>query len=439
MDKREIRRTIRAARRAVPAADKARHDAQIAVELLARPDVSAAIASRAPICVYLAVADEIDLSRFISEARSRGAILAAPRWNGSSYSLSRLEGPFRQGPHDIPEPAADIPVAPADVALWIVPGLAFTVSGGRLGYGGGWYDRFFASADPAAPRIGVAYPFQIFSTLPSEPHDIPITDLVAAPDDHAIGFFDSGVGGLSVWRAVAELLPDESTDYISDAANCPYGGRSREEILFLARRHVRTLLARGAKLVVVACNTATAAAVDDLRAEWPDVPFVGLEPAVKPAALRSKTGVVGVLATKGTFQGRLYRETSARYAAGARVVTRVADDFVSLVERGVLDGPEVEEAVRAHITPLLESGVDQIVLGCTHFPFLKPVIERVAAGRASVIDPSAAVALQVKRVLTARGALKSPDAPPKRLFETTGDPASFTAFLNAQFPPALNS
>ncbi len=429
MDKREIRRTMRAARRAVPASDKARHDAQISAALLARPDVSAAIASHAPICVYLAVADEIDLSSFISEARSRGAALAAPRWNGASYSLARLEGPLRSGPHDIPEPAADVPVPPSSISLWIVPGLAFTASGGRLGYGGGWYDRLFAAADPAAPRIGVAYPFQIVSTLPSEPHDIPITDVVAAPDDHAIGFFDSGVGGLSVWRAVAGLLPRESTDYISDAANCPYGGRPCEEIRSLARRHVRTLLARGAKLVVVACNTATAAAVDDLRAEWPDVPFVGLEPAVKPAALRSKTGVVGVLATKGTFQGRLYRETSARYASGARVVTRVADDFVSLVERGALDGPEVEAVVRAHITPLLESGADQIVLGCTHFPFLKPAIERIAAGRAEVIDPSAAVARQVKRVLTARGVLRTSDAPPARLFGTTGDAEGFESFL----------
>ena len=251
----------------------------------------------------------------------------------------------------------------------------------------------------------------------------------ASPGEHAIGLFDSGVGGLSVWRAVVELLPGESTDYISDARNCPYGGRPREEILSLARRHVRALLSRGAKLVVVACNTATAAAIDDLRAEWPEVPFVGLEPAVKPAALRSKTGVVGVLATKGTFQGRLYRETSARYASGARVVTRVADDFVSLVERGELDGPEVEAAVRAHITPLLDQGVDQIVLGCTHFPFLKPAIERVAAGRASVIDPSAAVARQVRRVLASRGALRTSAAPPARMFETTGDAERFASFL----------
>ena len=156
---------------------------------------------------------------------------------------------------------------------------------------------------------------------------------------------------------------------------------------------------------------------------------MGLEPAVKPAALRSKTGVVGVLATKGTFQGRLYRETSARYASGARVVTRVADDFVSLVERGELDGPEVEAAVRAHITPLLDQGVDQIVLGCTHFPFLKPAIERIAAGRASVIDPSAAVARQVRRVLTSRGALRTSAAPPARMFETTGDAERFASFL----------
>ena len=429
MEKREIRRAMRSTRRAVPPEEKSRHEAHIAQALLERGDVRAAIASRAPVCVYLATADEIDLAPFIAAVRSRGGRLAAPRWNGSSYSLSLLEGPLREGPRSIPEPAEDNPVSPAEISLWITPGLAFTASGDRLGYGGGWYDRFFAAAAPDAPRLGVAYPFQIVSALPAEPHDVPLTDVLAAPEERAIGFFDSGVGGLSVWRAVVKLLPCESTDYISDAANCPYGGRPPEEIRAFARRHVRTLLARGAKMVVVACNTATAAAVDDLRETWPDVPFIGLEPAVKPAACLSKTHVVGVLATKGTFQGRLYRETSARFAVGARVVTCTAEEFVPLVERGELDGPATEAVVSARIAPLLEAGADPIVLGCTHFPFLRPVIERVVAGRAAVIDPSAAVARQVRRILSERGLLRSPGSPPARRFETTGDAARLSGFL----------
>jgi len=427
VEKRDLRRSMRTARRAVPPEAKSRHEARIAQALLARRDVLSAIDAHSPVCVYLAVADEIDLAPFISEVRARGGVLVAPRWNGSAYALARLEGELREGPRGIPEPAYDDPVAPRDVGLWVAPGLAFTVDGARLGYGGGWYDRYFASASPTAPRIGVAYPFQIVSSLPCEKHDIALTNVLCAAEDHAIGFFDSGVGGLSIWRAVAALLPNESTDYIADSVNCPYGDRPPDEIRALARRHVRTLLARGAKLVVVACNTATAAAVDALRAEWPDVPFVGLEPAVKPAAARSRSGAVGVLATKGTFLGRLYRETSARFAAGARVETCVADDFVTLVERGILDGPEAETVVRSKVEPLLASGVDQIVLGCTHFPFLKPVIERVADGRAEVIDPSAAVAHQVKRVLSSRGLLRADVAPPSRFFETTGDGAAFRA------------
>ena len=220
-----------------------------------------------------------------------------------------------------------------------------------------------------------------------------------------VGFFDSGVGGLCVREAFRRRLPHEDTVYIADTANCPYGNRPAAEIVRLARRHVRTLLAHGCKMVVVACNTATAAAIDDLRATWPDVPFVGMEPAVKPAVLRSKSGVVGVLATQGTFNGRLYRETCARFARKTTVLTCVADEFVTLVERGETSGPAAEAAVRARLTPLIDAGCDMIVLGCTHFPHLRPLMEKVAAGRAAILDPSDAVARQARRVLESRGLL----------------------------------
>jgi glutamate racemase len=222
-----------------------------------------------------------------------------------------------------------------------------------------------------------------------------------------VGFFDSGVGGLCVREAFRRRLPHEDTVSIADTANCPYGNRPAAEIVRLARRHVRALLARGCKMVVVACNTATAAAIDDLRATWPDIPFVGMEPAVKPAGLRSKGGIVGVLATAGTFGGRLYRETCARFAKKTRVLTCVADDWVTLVEKGETTGPRAEASVRACVEPLLAAGADHLVLGCTHFPHLKPLIERVAAGRAAVLDPSDAVARQAERLLAARGLLNS--------------------------------
>lgn len=222
-----------------------------------------------------------------------------------------------------------------------------------------------------------------------------------------IGFFDSGVGGLCIRDAVKALLPHEDTVYYADSAYCPYGSRPPGEILSRARFLTEELLARACKMVVVACNTATAAAIDTLRAEWPEVPFIGMEPAVKPAALKSKSGVVGVLATEGTFHGRLYRETCARFAQGVTVLTCVADEFVRLVEAGETDGPRAEEVVRAKVVPLLAAGADHLVLGCTHFPHLKNVIARVAAGRAEIIDPAPAVAAQVARVLATRHLLNS--------------------------------
>ena len=214
-----------------------------------------------------------------------------------------------------------------------------------------------------------------------------------------VGFFDSGVGGECVLDAFRMRCPDEPTVYVADSENCPYGNKSPEEIVRLSKRIAADLIARGCEVVVVACNTATAAAIDDLRREWPGVPFVGMEPAVKPAAFGSRSGVVGVLATRGTFNGRLYRETSAKVSGSVRIIETVADEFVSLVERGVTSGEEAEEAVRNRLEPLLDAGADRIVLGCTHFPHLKPLMVEVVAGRAEIIDPSEAVARRIEEVL----------------------------------------
>ena len=214
-----------------------------------------------------------------------------------------------------------------------------------------------------------------------------------------VGFFDSGVGGRCVLDAFRRLRPDEPTVYVADSENCPYGNKPPDEIVRLSKRITADLIGRGCEVVVVACNTATAAAIDELRSEWPDVPFVGMEPAVKPAALGSKSGVVGVLATRGTFNGRLYRETSSKVADAVRIIECVADEFVDLVERGVVSGAEAEEAVRSRIEPLIAAGADRIVLGCTHFPHLKHLMENVADGRAEIVDPSDAVARRIVEVL----------------------------------------
>ena len=235
----------------------------------------------------------------------------------------------------------------------------------------------------------------------------------------AVGFFDSGLGGLCILDAFKTLCPHESTIYIADSKNCPYGNKPAAEIVKLAESNTRRLLRRGCKMVVVACNTATAAAIDFLRGRHPEVPFIGIEPAVKPAALRSKTGVVGVLATAGTFGGRLYNETKAKFAKDVTVIATVADEFVELVERKEISGAAAERVVRARIEPLLAAGCDKIVLGCTHFPHLKSLIEKGCSGRAEVIDPSDAVARQARRVLSARGLAAPASAKPSHVFLRT--------------------
>ena len=218
-------------------------------------------------------------------------------------------------------------------------------------------------------------------------------------DRRPVGFFDSGVGGRCILAAFERLCPGVKTVYVADSKNCPYGNKPAAEIIRLSEANVKKLLRKNCKMIVIACNTATAAAIDYLRAKYPQVPFVGLEPAVKPAALRSKTGVVAVLATQGTFNGRLYNETKAKFAKNVTVIAAVADEFVTMVERGETSGKRAEAAVRRRVEPLLGAGADHIVLGCTHFPHLKPLIEKVCAGKAAVLDPSDAVARQAKRVL----------------------------------------
>lgn len=206
-----------------------------------------------------------------------------------------------------------------------------------------------------------------------------------------VGFFDSGVGGVSVVHEFMRLRPDAEVYYIADWEYCPYGDKTPDVILGRAHCLTRKLLALGCRLIVVACNTATAVAIDSLRATYA-VPFVGMEPAVKPAALHSKSGVVGILATASTFQGRLFRETSARFSGEVRIVTATGDGFVELVESGDVGSDHARDVVSGVLKPLLAAGVDHIVLGCTHYPFLKTVIQDIAGPGVAVVDPSLPVA-----------------------------------------------
>ena len=215
-----------------------------------------------------------------------------------------------------------------------------------------------------------------------------------------IGVYDSGFGGLSVWRELRRLLPEESLIYLGDGKNCPYGRRSREEIEGFAIAAVERLVERGVKMVVVGCNTATTAAVATLRQRWSDMPIVGLEPAVKPACLTTRTRKIAVLATAHSLSSDMFLATAARYADDVEVVKVVGEGFVELVERNMEHSVEAEMLVRKAVEPLLERGVDKIVLGCTHYPFLRPHIERIVAGYGiDVIDSGEAVARRVAWLL----------------------------------------
>ena len=242
-----------------------------------------------------------------------------------------------------------------------------------------------------------------------------------------IGIFDSGVGGLSVFREIQKVLPEQSYIYYSDNAHCPYGEKSREYIIDRAREITRFLLGKGCEIIVVACNTATAAAIKTLREEFP-VKFIGMEPAIKPAAHLTRTGVVGVLATAGTLKATKYIDTRERWATDVRIVEHIGQGFVELVENGKVCGPEAEATVSTSLLPLLEAGADTIVLGCTHYPFLIGTISKVAGDHfperpVTVIDPAPAVARHLQEVMHEEGIAQSAPSGYSIELHSSGDPA----------------
>jgi glutamate racemase len=237
--------------------------------------------------------------------------------------------------------------------------------------------------------------------------------------NHPIGIFDSGIGGLSVWREIAAQLPREDTLYFADQIHIPYGPRTLEEIRLFSEAITRFLLAHQCKLIVVACNTASAAALKHLRATFPDVPFVGMEPAVKPAVELTRTGVVGILATPATFQGELFASVVERFANGVKLINQVCPGLVEQVEAGRLNTPETFALLDRFLAPIRAANADTIVLGCTHYPFVIDAIRQLAPG-VNVIDPAPAIARQVDRVLHERGLQCDADRCGQQYFITSG-------------------
>ena len=224
--------------------------------------------------------------------------------------------------------------------------------------------------------------------------------------DHSIGIFDSGVGGTSIWREINRMLPNESTLYLSDSKNAPYGDRSKEEIISLAIKNTEFLLNKNCKIIVVACNTATTNAIKYLRAHY-DVPFIGIEPAIKPAALKTKTNIIGILATKGTLNSALFETTSQNIDKEILIKEQIGKGLVTLIEDGKLHSEEMAALLNGYLQPMLAQNIDCLVLGCTHYPYLIPKIRTIIGNKICIIDSGEAVAKQTKKILEQHNLLKT--------------------------------
>lgn len=237
----------------------------------------------------------------------------------------------------------------------------------------------------------------------------------------AIGFFDSGLGGLTVRQEVMRLLPYENTIYLADSAHAPYGEKTKAGILERCRINTEWLLEKGCKLIVIACNTATTNAIAILRDEYA-IPFVGIEPAIKPAALNSESKSVGVLATRGTLSSALFANTSRMYSDGIKVLEQEGTGLVTLIESGQLSDPKTTTHLKTLLAPMLGAGIDHLVLGCTHYPLLIPHLRQILPPHVQIVDCSPAVAMQTRAVLSEKKLLHAEEAPGVHWVYTNGIP-----------------
>jgi len=247
-----------------------------------------------------------------------------------------------------------------------------------------------------------------------------------------IGLFDSGIGGTSIWKEIHSLLPGEDTIYLADSKNAPYGQRSKDEIIALSCKNTEFLLEQNSKLIVVACNTATTNAIKELREKY-DVPFIGIEPAIKPAAIHTQTNAIGILATKGTLSSELFNKTVADFK-GVNVVEQVGFNLVALIESGKLESEEIKELLREYLQPMIDANVDHLVLGCSHYPYLVPQIKEILPPHVKIIDSGAAVARQTKKVLESSQMLHpDTDHKGKPVFYTNASPDVLTGILENKY------
>jgi glutamate racemase len=238
--------------------------------------------------------------------------------------------------------------------------------------------------------------------------------------NNPIGFFDSGIGGTSIWQAIHELLPFENSVYLADSKNAPYGVRSKDEIIALSVKNTEFLLNQNCKMVVVACNTATTNAIKELRAQY-DVPFIGIEPAIKPAANQSKTQTIGILATQGTLNSELFNKNVEQFYE-TKIIEQVGHGLVQLIENGEIESTEMTDLLKKYLQPMIDGNIDYLVLGCSHYPYLIPKIKQLLPNNIQIIDSGEAVARQTKSVLEARDCLNKTTDLPKNIFYTNAEP-----------------
>ena len=249
-------------------------------------------------------------------------------------------------------------------------------------------------------------------------------------NNNPIGLFDSGIGGTSIWSEIHHLLPNECTIYLADSKNAPYGQKSKEEIIALSIKNTEHLLNENCKAIVVACNTATTNAIKELRAKY-DVPFIGIEPALKPAVNNSKTQVIGILATKGTLNSELFNRAVELYQ-DTQIIEQIGFGLVKLIEDGAMHSPEMTRLLQSYLEPMIEANIDYLVLGCSHYPYLIPQIKKILPAHIKIIDSGEAVAKQTQHILSAKAGFNTSVERFTR-FYTNSNPEVLSEILNHHY------
>jgi glutamate racemase len=250
-------------------------------------------------------------------------------------------------------------------------------------------------------------------------------------NNNPIGLFDSGIGGTSIWQEIHRLLPNESTIYLADSKNAPYGQKSKEQIIALSIKNTELLLQKNCKIIVVACNTATTNAIKELRTKF-DIPFIGIEPAIKPAANNSKTQTIGILATQGTLNSELFNKNLEQFQ-DTKIIEQVGHGLVPLIENGGINSPEMTRLLQSYIKPMIEANIDYLVLGCSHYPYLIPQIKKILPKHIHIIDSGEAVALQTKNILSRMNSFSNHQIEPTYTFYSNSNPKVLNDILKNEF------